>query len=153
MRHKAFVKKFGAFVALIVIAALIAPLLGPVLDHHFAERQPGHLHFGAPGEHSHAFETAYHIHRHLQPDPSDPSNGASPIALYKSEGSLAVTLATSPADVDAANLRQFQPTSIFILPAAVIIPVRQRTPAAPDKPPALLPQHPAVFLFHSSDAV
>jgi len=149
MSYKAFVKSLGAFAALTAVVALIVPLLGPALDHHFAERQPDHLHFGAPGKHSHAFETAYHLHRH---PPSAPNSTAPPIVFYKSDGSLAVTLATSPADVDAASQRQFQPTSVFILPAAINIAALQRTPAPPDKPPPLLTQHPADFLFHPLDA-
>ena len=50
--------------ALLAVVALLASAVGPMLDHHFAERHPahGHLYLGAVGpEHSHPFEHS-HIH-------------------------------------------------------------------------------------------
>lgn len=50
--------------ALLAVVALLVSALGPMLDHHFAERHPahGHLYLGAVGpEHSHPFEHP-HIH-------------------------------------------------------------------------------------------
>ena len=50
--------------AILAVVALLVSALGPMLDHHFAERHPahGHLYLGAVGpEHSHAFEHS-HIH-------------------------------------------------------------------------------------------
>ena len=129
------VRGLSAFIALTAVVALIAPLAGPVLDHHFAERQPDHLHFGAPGEHKHTFESSYHIHNHASPTPAD---GSLPIALYKSDAGLAVTLAASPVNVDSASLRQYQPTSVFILPTPLTVVARQHMPNPPDKPPAPL---------------
>lgn len=50
--------------ALLAVVALLASAVGPMLDHHFAERHPahGHLYLGAvsPG-HSHPYEHS-HIH-------------------------------------------------------------------------------------------
>ena len=50
--------------ALLAVAVLLISALGPMLDHHFAERHPahGHIYMGAVGpEHSHPFEDS-HIH-------------------------------------------------------------------------------------------
>ena len=50
--------------ALLAVVALLVSALGPMIDHHFAERHPahGHLYLGAVGpEHSHPFEHS-HIH-------------------------------------------------------------------------------------------
>ena len=50
--------------ALLAVVALLASALGPMLDHHFAERHPahGHLYLGAADSgHSHPFEHS-HIH-------------------------------------------------------------------------------------------
>ena len=150
MSHKAFVRDFiGAAVTLAVVAALLAPLAGPIFDHHFAERQPDHLHFGAPGEHSHAFESRYHIHRHATPAST---NGNLPIALYKSDASIAATIVVSPVNVDSESLRRFQPTSVFILPPPILGAARQHTPVPLGRPPALLTRHPAGFPFHPLDA-
>ena len=55
---------FFPITALALLAALLIPLLGPLVDHHFAERQPGHLHLyltGVPVQHLHDHE-AYHSH-------------------------------------------------------------------------------------------
>ena len=50
--------------AVLSVAALLLSALGPMMDHHFAERHPGHSHWYlgvADGDHSHPFEH-YHIH-------------------------------------------------------------------------------------------
>ena len=50
--------------ALLAVAVLLLSSLGPMVDHHFAERYPahGHLFLSAAGEeHSHPFEHS-HIH-------------------------------------------------------------------------------------------
>ena len=149
MSHKALVRDFiGAVVSLTVVAALLAPLAGPMFDHHFAERQPDHLHFGAPGEHTHAFESQYHIHRHAAPIDR---SGSLPIALYKSDASIAATIAASPVDVDSESMFRFLPTSIFILPPPLASVARQHTPVPHGRPPALH-THPAGFPFHHLDA-
>jgi hypothetical protein len=135
MSHKVFARDFiGAAVALTVVAALLAPLTGPMFDHHFAERQPDHHHFGVPGEHTHAFEAQYHIHKRAAPAST---NGNLPIALYKSDASIAATIAASPIDVDSASMRRFLPTSVFILPPHLVSAALQHAPIPPDRPPAL----------------
>jgi len=61
--------------------ALFLPFLGALLDHHFAERQPGHLHIypgGVPVEHPHPYE-ATHAHGEI----GDASDG-----LKSSEGGI-----------------------------------------------------------------
>ena len=48
-------------------ASLAVALLGPILDHHFAERHPGHGHFyfgAAASDHSHKFASR-HTHNAL----------------------------------------------------------------------------------------
>ena len=136
MKHRTIVRGLGAFAALVVVAALIAPLAGPVLDHHFAERQPDHLHIGAPHshDHSHAFESSHHSH----PLSSVVDGDRLPITLYKSDGGVAATLAASPVDVEASSVRRFQPTSAFAMPSPPVSAARQHTPAPPDKPPTHL---------------
>ena len=135
MRRKSIVRSISAFFALTAVVALLAPLAGPALDHHFAERQPDHRHFGTPGEHSHAYESPMHIHRH---GPSTPVDGSLPVALYRSDGAIAVTLAGSHVDVDSESTRLFQPTSVFFMPPHFDGAVRQHSPAPPDRPPAVV---------------
>ncbi len=55
-------------IALALLTALLLPLLGPLADHHFAERQPGHLHIylaGVPIQHLHDHEA---LHTHEAPN-------------------------------------------------------------------------------------
>ena len=128
----------SALLTIVGAAALLAPLMGAVLDHHFAERQPDHLHIGAPREHSHthAFERVHHRHHAANRYARAASEGAdTPIALYKSEGSIAASLAVSPSNLDDEALRQFRPTSVFTLPSISDDALRQCALPPPDKPP------------------
>lgn len=48
--------------ALLTVVSLALTWFGPMMDHHFAERHPGHQHlyFGmGTGDHSHAYEGAH----------------------------------------------------------------------------------------------
>ena len=63
--------------ALALLTALLLPLLGPLADHHFAERQPGHLHVypaGVPIQHLHDHE-AFHSHEAPNADSWDVESG------------------------------------------------------------------------------
>ena len=63
--------------ALLAVVALLASALGPMLDHHFAERHPahGHLYLGVGGpEHSHPYEHSHiHYNELYAPAPGDES--------------------------------------------------------------------------------
>ena len=72
---------FGAFLLRLVVAVaistLLLPLVGPMLDHHFAERQPGHAHIYLGErvvEHVHPYALV-HYHHHTQL-PNHPSTGS-----------------------------------------------------------------------------
>lgn len=68
LRRKALL----AVTALALLTALLVPLLGPLVDHHFAERQPGHVHLyltGVSVQHLHHHE-AFHSHDAPVADPS-----------------------------------------------------------------------------------
>ena len=62
---------------LLAVVALLMSALGPMLDHHFAERHPahGHLYLGAVGpDHSHPFEHSHvHYGEMYAPAPGDES--------------------------------------------------------------------------------
>ena len=49
--------RWGAALAVLVTGALVLPIVGPLLDHHYAERVPGHLHLaGVSASHTHPYE-------------------------------------------------------------------------------------------------
>jgi hypothetical protein len=61
-----------------VVYLLLAPFLGPMLDHHFAERQHNHqhIHFGSGGTKHVHFYDLLHLHSHTHNTPViPPSNG------------------------------------------------------------------------------
>ena len=54
--------RWGSALAVLVTGALLLPAVGPLLDHHYAERVPGHLHLaGVSAAHAHPYEVD---HRH-----------------------------------------------------------------------------------------
>ena len=105
-----------AVVAWIMGLALLAPFAGPALDHHFAERQPGHAHAFLSG-------VVEHGHDPLQPHLHGPGEGAgdgvvslldstvspgasqSPSALAPESTSLASLSRPLPAITDGGSQR------------------------------------------------
>ena len=116
------------------VVALLAPLAGSALDHHFAERQPGHLHIGAAHTHSHlhAFERAAHTHHAV--GGKRLAGEDLPIALYKSDGSVAAAQAQA-AIAGVGERARYEPTSVVALPAANVKRLIPHAPLPPDKPP------------------
>ena len=55
---------------MVALAALVVflPSLGPLYDHHFAERMPYHTHVGAPGEHEHGYRNLHSHGAERSPD-------------------------------------------------------------------------------------
>ena len=121
--------------AIVGVVALLAPLAGSALDHHFAERQPDHLHIGAAHTHSHlhAFERAAHVHHAV--GGKRPAGADMPIALYKNDGSVAAAQAQAAASADAGERALRGPTSAFILPVVNERRLLPHSPHPPDKPP------------------
>lgn len=71
-------------------AAVFLPTLGPLLDHHYAERLPNHTHlYFGPGDpnHVHPFEVQGHFHYHPFEGPTDgivylaSYDGSSPVMI------------------------------------------------------------------------
>jgi hypothetical protein len=66
-------------IIIVVLYALFTPFLGPMLDHHFAERQHNHQHiyFGsASAKHTHFYELL-DLHSHTHNTPIIPPSNAS----------------------------------------------------------------------------
>ncbi|HLF04205.1 MAG TPA: hypothetical protein VI855_03210 [Dehalococcoidia bacterium] len=90
--------------------ALLLASLGPVLDHHFAERQPGHTHLyvGAqvPG-HQHPYQQA-HVHTHellaAGQSPANPSSWPSEVVYLTNYEGIGVGLAALTGPVLHASL-------------------------------------------------
>ena len=124
-----------ALLAVVGVVALLAPLAGGALDHHFAERQPGHLHIGAAHSHSHlhAFERAAHTHHAV--GGKRVAGADMPIALYKSDGSVAAAQSAAAASAGMGERARYEPTSVVALPVANVKRLIPHAPRPPDKPP------------------
>ena len=57
--NKVLVRVWPVSLAVVMVAL---PFLGPVIDHHFAERQPYHAHFGIDVGHEHDY-VSLHTHQ------------------------------------------------------------------------------------------
>ena len=79
------VRRFAAATAWAAAAATIAllPGIGPMLDHHYAGRQPGHSHVGAMyPDHLHSHEIAYDQLNAVSADDDGEPGGMVVIAAY-----------------------------------------------------------------------
>ena len=103
----------------ILVMALALPSIGPMLDHHFAERNPTHRHGSVALDHAHvATET---------PDDST--------ALYNHDSGL-VTLVSLMIDDAALRASEcFEPSSIFNIPLIARVSRVGHFTAPPDRPP------------------
>ena len=79
------VRRFAAATAWAAAAATIAllPGIGPMLDHHYAGRQPGHSHVGAMfPDHLHSHEIAYDHLNAVSPESDEEQGSMVVIAAY-----------------------------------------------------------------------
>ncbi len=114
---------------MVALAALVValPSLGPLFDHHFAERQPYHAHVGAPVDHEHGYR---HIHAH----DAERSPDWSP-ALYDLDTSPTVlTIILSPASESGGGFMPDTGSALRILGLEPDAP-RSAYISPPDRPP------------------
>lgn len=119
------------FSILTLLVSLLVPAVGPLMDHHFAERQPAHQHLGLVGDHVHDYG-ANHAHRHAGPDGAGSGNGT---ALYNAEGGPAGSTVGLTTDKAMQAFLLFEPTSTVSLPASLDRLARQAFTPPPDRPP------------------
>lgn len=112
-----------------LLVALALPSVGPLADHHFAERQPIHHHLGAPRHHIHA----YNHHAHTPEEGTDASGQST--ALFNYESAPAVTAFVVADDMAMRSFLLFEPSSLFLLPLPLIARAKQHDAAPPARPP------------------
>ena len=89
-----------------LLLALMLPAVGVLADHHFAERQPGHLHMGVYGDHPHILDTS-----HLHPQgmiPSSPDDRQFPSAIYNYDSTLSFGVGIALFDVRMYSFLAFE---------------------------------------------
>ena len=110
--------------------AVALPALGPLLDHHFAERQPGHLHVGPLYYHTHTYDSQ-HGHYHV----TSRSMTGQPSALYNYESGPTAVVAVVITNMAMQSFECVEPSSVFLPPSPVQIPVKHNHTAPSEKPP------------------
>lgn len=122
--------------SLLLLLSLALPSMGPLVDHHFAERQPGHKHLTS---------VSYHIHTaasgHFHPSTVegqgllDPVGDGQPVVLYNFDGGPAASALVLSDDMAVRSIIDYEPSSIFILPLRAVASTVGRSPGPPDEPP------------------
>ena len=121
---------------MIAVAALVVllPSLGPLFDHHFAERQPYHAHVGAASDHEHGYRS---LHAH------DPERAPdwSP-ALYKLDTSPTLLTIVLSSDAELGGGLMPGTDSALRIPGLEPDALRSAYISPPDRPPRNgLPAH------------
>ena len=113
-------------VGLSVVMAVL-PFLGPAIDHHFAERQPYHAHFGADEGHDHNY-ASLHLH-------GDDLAADSEIALYSFEISSAGPSLAMLADAELESRLTPDPDAVLTVRAPEFVALRSESVSPLDRPP------------------
>ena len=113
---------------MVALAALVValPSLGPLFDHHFAERMPYHAHVGVPNDHEHGY-------RHLHSHDAERSPDWSP-ALYKLDTSPTILAIVLSADSETDGLRPDTDSALRV-PGPESDTLRSAYLSPPDRPP------------------
>lgn len=119
---------------LLLLAAVIFPSIGPLVDHHFAQHQDYHSHVGLVHYHTHA--DVGHTHSHDYPLAQDAGHQSGPVMLYNYDSGPASGLATVVWHVGSLPVLSFEPTSTLLLPLPPTARWRQAYIPPPLRPPA-----------------
>ena len=119
----------------LAVVMAVLPFLGPVIDHHFAERQPYHSHFGADEGHEHNY-ASLHLHGDDQAADGLPRTGPEGgIALYSFEVFSAGPSMAMLADAELESRLTPNPDAVLMLRAPEIAALRSASVSPLERPP------------------
>jgi len=107
----------------ILVMALALPSIGPMLDHHFAERNPTHRHVSVALDHAHGYGSSH------SETPHDST------ALYNHDSGLVTLVSLMIDDAALRASKCFEPSSIFNIPLIARASRAGHFTAPPDRPP------------------
>ncbi len=93
------------------------PSLGPMVDHHFAERQPYHAHLGADTGHVHGYR-AFHEHLPVGSGANAPMGNEGSVALPNLEVASSAAPAAMPAETDTIRALMDAADGVFAIEGA-----------------------------------
>ena len=111
----------------ILVMALALPSIGPMLDHHFAERNPTHRHVSVALDHAHGYGSS---HLHVATETPHDST-----ALYNHDSGLVTLVSLTIDDAALRASKRFEPSSIFNIPLIVRASRAGHITAPPERPP------------------
>ena len=114
----------------LAIVLAVLPFVGPVFDHHFAERQPYHAHFGADAGHEHDYANP-HLHDLRGGDQA--ADGG--IALYSFEVVSAGPSMAMLADSELESRLTPDPDAVLTLRAPEFAALRSASVPPLERPP------------------
>ena len=119
----------------LAVVMAVLPFLGPVIDHHFAERQPYHAHFGTDVGHEHYY-ASLHAHQSLLGTGSGVEQAAdSGIALYSFEVSSAGPSVAMLTDSELESRLTPDPDAVLTLRAPASSVLRSASVSPLERPP------------------
>lgn len=122
--NRVLVRVWPVGLAVLMVAL---PFVGPVVDHHFAERQPYHAHFVADVGHDHDY-ASLHLHGGDQ-------TAESGIALYSFEVFSAGPYMAMLADSELESRLTPDPDAVLTLRAPEFAALRSESVSPLDRPP------------------
>ena len=111
----------------LALVMAVLPFLGPVIDHHFAERQPYHAHLGADSGHEH-----YYANLHLHGGDQTAGGG---IALYSFEVFSAAPSMAMLADLELESRLSPDPDAVLNLRPSEFSALRSASVSPLERPP------------------
>ena len=119
----------------LAVVMAVLPFLGPVIDHHFAERQPYHAHFGTDVGHEHYY-ASLHAHQSLLGTGSGVEQAAdSGIALYSFEVFSAGPSVAMLTDSELESRLTPDPDAVLTLRAPASSVLRSASVSPLERPP------------------
>ena len=116
--------------ALFLMLLVVLPAAGPLMDHHFAERQFGHVHLSIVPGHSHA-EQLLHVHT----NDGNTAAEAGAVALVRQDSAWSAAFATPLADTGDPWPEVGEPGLNPVMPHQPVAVARQACEAPPTPPP------------------
>jgi hypothetical protein len=120
--------------SILLLLGLALPFAGPLLDHHFADRQPGHKHLLSVAGHLHAIDSP---HDHLSGG-TEGNAGSEPTTSYNYDTGFVASAETLRDATDLLSAELYEPTSVFILPPPRVVTMMGQSVSPPARPPRLL---------------
>ena len=122
------------FPSTLLLLGLALSFAGPLVDHHFADRQPGHKHLFPVTSHLHAIDSP---HGHLSGE-TEESAGSEHTTFYNYDTGFVASGETLRDATDLLSAALYNPTSVSMLPPPRVPALVGQSVSPPARPPQLL---------------